>query len=271
MSYEKSRLGNKREKKISIKFYLNKDVKSRSEIDGRVLYPAYVRVIFDKKSTKFRLSGWVDEAFESDFSEGKIFENETRIISEQLKRIVRYEEKAHGDNFTLNGLGDRLRLYNFSLLTQITNQLSQEVDQLLANFLVHNKFITAKEESISERLTLLREYMPNFTPRIFQSIFVSGLISMSGIIPTPYSWLIESDRPKFIERVGKEGESLIAENSASVIHKFIYIKGEDIKNNLSQVAQIIDSFAVEITRNPQILSQLPDGIKVNENLINISF
>jgi len=104
-------------RKISVTFFLNKNVKPEKYMFSPLLsrtnrYPLYLQVTYNRKNTQFRSFyrssfSSLEEAFSSEE------ENEHRKYEESLiKKVVEYEIMHLGKNFDLKGFNDRYLNYN---------------------------------------------------------------------------------------------------------------------------------------------------------------
>jgi len=114
----------KRDRKISVTFFLNKNVKPDS---GSVFpfqpeikrYPLYLQVTYNRRNTQFRSFyrchfAILEQAFASKE------EKEHRKYEESLiKKVIEYEIKHLGKDFQLKGISDRYLDYSDSIINSI--------------------------------------------------------------------------------------------------------------------------------------------------------
>lgn len=135
----------KRQKKVTIKHYLNKRTNMANMLSDKDIeyylslgvayetlqerYPVYTRVTFNRQTNIFALNwgevfkdGLNEEQFENYFEKGtspgilKEIQRKDRVI----ENSIRYEYQIHGDDFTLKGFSDKLRLYE-RILTRVVS------------------------------------------------------------------------------------------------------------------------------------------------------
>jgi hypothetical protein len=97
-----------REKKITVKAYLNKDLKAVDMGgDGKQYYPLYFRVTYMRKVTKFPISNiHISSEREDSLLELETVSNYAEIIT----RIVNFEI-GRNQNFVVKGLGKKVKTY----------------------------------------------------------------------------------------------------------------------------------------------------------------
>jgi len=105
-------------KKVTINYFLNDELNPVVYYDRDSnkleLYPLYIRIIYNRKTTRFRFYPNVHIEKNSDihvfFRERNIaflLEDKKRLI----EKLIRYESELLNEKFTLKGLGDRLKFY----------------------------------------------------------------------------------------------------------------------------------------------------------------
>lgn len=143
-----------REKKVTVVFYLNKDVKPRFSSDGKEkLYPVYCRVTFDRKNTKFKFgNSWTPESYEEDLFQDPQQKAYLERAERSIVDIVRYEEEAFGEKFTLRKLGDRFDLYQEVVLFLLERELSKHLDEFAGQYLVYNDYEKWKELDVKQKM-----------------------------------------------------------------------------------------------------------------------
>jgi hypothetical protein len=143
-----------KEKKITVVFFLNKDVKPRLSASGQEkLYPIYCRVTYDRKNTKFKFgAGWTPASFEGDLFQDPDKKAFLVRVENAIEDIVRYEEEAFGENFTLKKLGERFDVYQKVVLFLLEGQLSEQLDKYAGEYLVYNEFMEWQQLEVGEKL-----------------------------------------------------------------------------------------------------------------------
>lgn len=107
----------KKEKKITVKHYLNRELKPMVHYrTGEVSFPVYTKIIFDRKNTQFRL--WehyftieqFEECFENKEDDSWLKEIEDSELL--INKIIRKEHKELGDSFKLHNIKNRIEFYS---------------------------------------------------------------------------------------------------------------------------------------------------------------
>lgn len=106
-----------REKKITVKPFLNKELKSvgTSSSEDR-FYPVYFRVTYDRKVTKFPSPGQLH--FPLDKEENLAEEEVVKDIEATILEIIQSERSRQSD-YRINGFGKRFKIYYDSLYSLI--------------------------------------------------------------------------------------------------------------------------------------------------------
>ena len=114
----------KKRSKITVKFFLNKNLAARGE-KGKALYPLYILVTYQRKSTQLKshFGGYMEDIeFLNTHHRGLVeFEAKT------LQKVIEYEADKYGDKFTLAGIGERYHQY----ATPINNALERYLKEML--------------------------------------------------------------------------------------------------------------------------------------------
>jgi len=114
------------DKKVTIKYFLNEDISPAVyyiDVNKRLsLYPVYVRVTYNRKSTRFKFLPSVHVELGSDveeyFSKKGIYyliERNNNLIN----RVIDFEVGMYSENFSLNGFGSRYYFYSEQLLKYV--------------------------------------------------------------------------------------------------------------------------------------------------------
>lgn len=120
-----------KEKKVSVKI-ATRDLKDGKALDCRVIY--------DKKSTKFKLvhvemEGVKEENFSS-------FEQAYHdYYVSYVKGVVKYEINLLGDKFQLNKLGDRIGIHSMSILESLNKKFQNILIQKSGEILFYNEIV----------------------------------------------------------------------------------------------------------------------------------
>ncbi len=131
-----------REKKVGIKYYLNKRLKS-TLIEDVDLFPVYVSVTYNRSNTQFPFfllnasGGITEKTFEESIVNRKNKELDLLLKSYEnnIKNAVRYESKILGEEFTLKGLSKRVYLYENNLLSTIEKYILNQFRIFVSQYL----------------------------------------------------------------------------------------------------------------------------------------
>ena len=114
----------KKPKKITVKFFLNKNLK---DINGN--YPLYTQITYDRKNTQIKCTyGWYYRTLED------VKQNESNLLSFEekiLHRTVSYELSKLGDEFKLKGLGKKYDHFSLSIHALFNSYLKLRLRDVL--------------------------------------------------------------------------------------------------------------------------------------------
>jgi hypothetical protein len=172
-----------KEKKIGIKFFLNKKLKSVKN-DGIVFHPLYVRIHFNGQNTNFPV--WLPSIFayyhktndqtrlqvvaDGDYLDEKGFQEliedrKDKYVREALekyedefRKIIRFEYKMKGEKFTLKGFHDRYIKY-----IQLFNPFGEK--NLIQRFTIE-----IKDNNLPVPNEVLIFFSDHFVEKFYQSI-----------------------------------------------------------------------------------------------------
>lgn len=177
------------DKKVTIKYFLNKDLSPAVYYteEGRInLFPLYIRVTYNRESTRFKFSPSIHIEENTDIDQFFI-DRKIEYISDDKKeiieRLVRYEVEKFGKKFTLRGLGNRLIFYeqgvsNFMLNTENENEkLNKVIEKSSYNNLLPAHLLNDLSVRLSIAATLLGKEKFNETyPNLIKKYILSGFI-----------------------------------------------------------------------------------------------
>lgn len=155
----------KKEKKVTIKFVPNRASKSMVIDNGEELFPLYIRVIFDTKSTRFPyfyslpLAQTIHLSDKDNFyvvsnNEKKsikpiskeTIEKETANYFSILENVIRFEYDFSGENeYNIVGIFKRFLRYEASILKVLNEELSKKFEDYLQDILTYRQFVTMAE------------------------------------------------------------------------------------------------------------------------------
>lgn len=221
-----------KDKKLTIKFFLNKRLKPRIW-KNEVYYPLYVSIIYDKKNTSFKYKDlWRNLGLW--FKEEKDIEKKDKEILEMYEFVVRsiinFELDLYGDKFKLNRIGKKIFLYGVSLTEVFSVVANSHLHAILGEHLDINKFdqvLHDHENDISCKLTVFEEITGKKAVLIVPTE-LKQFIALNALLEdyqtqqegkyriSPYSWLIEKVVQKhfksFLETIkstNRENDTLV--------------------------------------------------------------
>jgi len=162
--------GIKREKKITVKFFLNEAVEPVTGEGKKKYYPLYVQVTYDRKNMQFK-SKYGEHYSSLEEVKPALMQFEERVI----KNIISYEANKEKGEYNLKGLKRKYEVYSISILEVLEGYLKPKLrlailktGNELTNVLNFNDHSATTwllyeaarllfknlEESLSEKLTL---------------------------------------------------------------------------------------------------------------------
>ena len=131
-----------KQKKITVKFFLNKNVEPILGLGDELLYPVYLQVTYNRRNTQLR-SGYMFMYPSLD----KVPQDKLDFEQELIERIIRYEVNRLGDKFELKGLKDKYNQFSARTHRMMDDVLNQYLYTILvrtnSNFVYLLKFDTA--------------------------------------------------------------------------------------------------------------------------------
>jgi hypothetical protein len=118
----------KKPKKITVKFFLNKNLQPIN-LHGELAYPLYNQITYDRKNTQIKCTygNYYKSLEQAKRDSPYLFAFEEKI----LKRSVSYEISKLGDEFRLKGLGRKYDHYSLSIHTLFNNYLKMQLKDML--------------------------------------------------------------------------------------------------------------------------------------------
>ena len=226
-------------KKLTIVFFLNKDVKSRkAKVENILLYPLYVRVSYNRRNTKFAIgNSWYAESVEEDLNDNEVLITIKGII----EKIVAYEAKNIGDRYEIKGLGKRLGTYFSNLLNamylSLNNTLNKEVGKTMAYIQFQEWNTLPLKQKVDEGVRFLKNKVSN---NLSNHIILIYLLEEFAPQMFVYAWLMNDDRNIFLQRVKKKFAAARASGEKLVLG-YIPVEGLDKDKGLQEFASVIDN------------------------------
>lgn len=132
-----------REKKITIKLVINTSLNSSwSSANGKRIYPIYVQMTYDRKTTNFPLPGGYQRLAKD---EGEALARISQTVKPQIQRIAEHERDRKED-FTVRGFSLILDKYTFSLKGNLEAAIYYLVDDELKGVLTVKEYEKVREE-----------------------------------------------------------------------------------------------------------------------------
>jgi len=174
------------ENKITIKHYLNTEVKPAKRYDIEE-YPSYCQIIFRRNNTKFAFNwpNYIDgynalrdyKRYDKNSFQKFLTQNK-EIISEanrEMANAINFEEKKYKNKFTLKGFKDRFYVYNLSFIRQFGEDINYTIFEKLrisigkqkASFVYDNFSSLGLEEFIKY---IDKEFAPGFIKEVNKNL-----------------------------------------------------------------------------------------------------
>ncbi len=153
-----------KEKKITVKFY---PVLRKGNLGNYIIY---CRITYDRKTAKFPIGAYFD--LSENFEEAKIEFNsliedknytDFNNLKLYLESVVRYEIHKYKNNFSIIGIGGRIKKYNIPLSDYLVQEQYKIVSEILKDTLTYNQYMqyyldTSKIDKVRDNYTYLLFY-----------------------------------------------------------------------------------------------------------------
>ncbi len=225
-----------KEKKITVKFYLNKIRKAKEKADLSIngnsepikLYPVYVRLIFNKNNTQFKLSLANVETVLYPLEAEKLgIENYPPYKKEILKKkrmiedVVRREVNYIGvEKYSFINIAYRIEQYDKTITSELNKFLIANLDNLHSLYLIPMNFFKVVNETnpfakikLAEKLAGQKIKIPAYMESI---ILIMFLLVEEKNHSTLYEWNIRGEKNRFMTYI-KGYSKYLLENNASTI------------------------------------------------------
>lgn len=229
----------KRDRKISVTFFLNKNVKPDSHthsplLSGIDLYPLYLQVTYNRRNTQFRSFYHTNYSNLKDAFSGKE-EGEHRKYEESLIiKVVEYEVRNLGKDFTLRGISDRYLNYS----DNIANPIDKYFRDIIYNALV---------KTGSEFFEILDPWkLQNVSYNVYYNAAIKLHSDLTKKLPSDFEEELNMSRI-FLEWVNTQNDLIRLidwlDHSATKVYEAFLIKKrfneEQTKNMISFVNRVI--------------------------------
>jgi len=240
-----------KEKKISLKYYINNRVKPMV-INGEDCFPLYVQISYNRKTTQVKVTKpyRLEDAIylnPAKFDSDEKIENALAILNEDnpyynlkiIEKLIRHEIRLAGEDYTLKGFGNRvddIYAINFQTIVDICHFLTvtasrviedegfdsvvSKIDYMSVNHWIgifevyyHIKFY---RQNIKDFLSPFEVYL--VTGYWLLAVLFDDVEGLKGIskndskIPT-YLWIVGDLKQKFVEKLMDKSMSEIIERN----------------------------------------------------------
>lgn len=260
-------------KKISVRYYLNTKLKKKilngdsqeilytpKNVIGD-LYPIYVQVIYDKKTTRFATKCnlnresvlyYGDEKTVENINQGKIdspykdnYEGYFNV--DFIRDIIIHETNFFKkDKYSLKGLGKKISYYKSKFNGEIEDGINNSFDEYLKDILTYRQFLHMEDNFFGARdmLKYCKEIIPNFINTISKetkdALTAYWLLRIFPTEMTIYDWSVKDGRKQFADFLNKldDKKLLVADTVINEMRKDFPFK----KSNIKYYVEIVDSY-----------------------------
>lgn len=232
----------KKPKKLSVKFFLNKFLQSIALENGRMGYPLYAQITYERKNTQIKCSygGYYDsyESVKRDHEAVLAFEDKL------LRKSVQYEVDKFGDEFQLKGLGRKYDTYSQSTHRIFDNYMKMRLRDVLQKRAEPARLLeTLHTDRVTVNFFLLYEASKRLfdnleaiihpaladeiaVHRIYYDFYAQDLKNNLFDFPTVIDWLEGSHLRAVAEKFDAfyKGDKAQTEKALQLIHKIIDTK-----------------------------------------------
>lgn len=232
-------------KKLTVKFFLNKEVKGkRINVGPNTKYPLYIRVTYNRSSTKFIAgNNWFDESVEADLEEMPTLKG----VKSAIEKIVEYEVKNASGKYKIVGLGDRMKTYSSNLSDAINQSLltvlSKEVGKSMPYIEYQNWTKIEFRGRVKKGLQFLGKDLPN---NIKTHAVLADLLDKLGKSISVFGWIMSDERLSFIERLRKIGSLYSEEKSIPLAFDYIPMIGLDKEEGIQEIVSLLNDVCSQL-------------------------
>lgn len=232
-------------KKLTVKFFLNKEVKGKQvNIEGIIQYPLYVRVTYNRSTTKFIAgNNWFPE-----FEESHLEENPTlQGVKSAIEKIVEYEVKNSTGDYKIAGLGDRVKTYSSNILEALNRSLIVSLENELGKVMPYVEFKEWEELPFPTKVKKGVSYLgKSLSNSIKSQATLAALLGAMGSSLSVYSWIMTKVRFQFIDKLRKVGKEAAKKKEIPEAFEAIPILGLDKEEGIMEVVNLIDSVCSQL-------------------------
>lgn len=206
-----------REKKISLKYFLNHRLIPQKGKDGSDKYPVYIRITFFRKQTNVKLSlpgidtlYW-DEPTLSEFLDrretGNLNSTEIRIVKQEeiLREVIRRRYHKQKDKFTFEGIGEEMEYHFEKVLALLHESTSSLLDNELKVLLPPGQYEVVKNADLADKYFAATALSIGLKDQLSESLqmMIKSFASFCAFdasrlkSTTIYSWYNEGDKEAY--------------------------------------------------------------------------
>lgn len=234
-------------KKVTIKLYLNKDIKHRVDVQGLgKYYRVYVQITYNRKTTRFPVDDvW---AMEERFLENKFGEVD---VIRCLEHIIQFDAQIIKEaEYSVIGLGNRISSYLSDISSVLRYALKLEMSKELGSFLSHKAYLKWLEGSYE---SMVQEYVDlasiNKHREVLTRIGVVGFASILDKIPV-FKWFVDdSVIHKFKDGVRKWEKT--PEGLYTAFGVLVFWHPLDSKEELEALVHSCTEMLLQVIRTPE--------------------
>lgn len=243
----------KRDKKVTIKHFLNKKLKAK-EVDGVKYYSPYIRITYDRNNTIFYMD-WLnffnldkvpmvlpnrysEETFKKFLTEAPTV-NYVSELDTKINEIIDFETKLLGEDFSISGFRDRLEFYLSPLVVFMYENVTEEIFKELKPNVSATNFLKIKRRYYELNSTIypnnvwdsdnptMPELEPYMNAKQKNILHVCNALSILWFIPQPltfFDWIINKEYEqvlKFYKEQGQEQEDKAVKFIIPITERFV--------------------------------------------------
>lgn len=237
-----------KEKKISIKYFLNKRVKPIVNNNGEKAYRLYNQIVFNRQNIqspplKDGVMAYATEE-ECDFLNKNIDFDDFF----EIKKVIEYESLLVGiDNYVLKGLVERFEFYGKSVITLIISNVEEYFANYLQENLIYKEYIKMENNYsfqekdnnfLDNRLFHFYNYTTEHYPQLIKDLPKDIKISISNLIT--FLFLIyyiryKNQKVEFYENMPLDNEFLEIINSFRMRNFYWLVDENKGKNSFQKL------------------------------------
>ncbi len=230
-----------KEKKVTVKFFLNQLIEPVTGEKGEAYYPLYIQVTYNRKN--MQLKSMYGEYYE-DLNEVKpgLLEFEERI----LRNIIAYEtgQKLAGDDYDLKGLKRKYEVYATSVSSALENYLKPKLrlailktNHELTSVLHFNQLNATVARLYKAAQLLFKDFDSQLTSKLKEELIAYGHYQVvdpqpifTYTFPTVMDWVDGSYKMELEKKM-----KITYKNKPEVIKKVMQLVDQAVTEKLKQL------------------------------------